>query len=181
MSEVERIERPPLTLYVERDRFGSALFFYLACILLPFAWTPGSAAVIGYPLWVLFAFCLINAFRLLFYQRVFSFDRDRDEVRVMERGLLRRIRRRVFSRDQMTVWILAEHDPPLRGSIMLGGSGGPEILFLRSTGKPDLLEWADRLAADLRCPLYLNVRSRVPGSESFTFERTPRAPQDPAA
>jgi hypothetical protein len=186
--EVERIERPPLTLYTERDVIGSALFFYIACILLPLAWVATSASMIGPVLWTVFAITLANAFRLLFQQRAFIIDRDREEVRILERKVLTRTRQQVLSLEQLTVWILSEGVPspvlenlPRRGSILLGGSGRPGILFLRTTGKPNLLEWADRLAADLGCPLYLNIRSQVPGTESFTFQRTPQPQRDPVA
>jgi hypothetical protein len=185
---VERIERPSLILYVERDRFGSALCLYIACLLLPLAWSAGSAAQIGPILWALFAGFLTGAFRLLFRQRELVIDRDRNEVRFMERGLFIGIRRRALPLDQVTVWIHSELEPsqprevlPRRGSIVLGGPGGPGILFLRSTGKPNLLDRADRLAADLGCPLYLNLRSRAPGSESLTFQRTQPTPADPIA
>jgi len=139
-------------------------------------------------LWTLFAVSLFGAFRLLFQQRALVVDRDRQEVRFLERGLFSGTRRRVLSPDQLAIWILSELEPsqapefpPRRGSIVLGGSGRPEIVLLRSTGKPNLVEWADRLAADLVCPLYLSVRSRVPGSESFTYQRTPQTRPDPIA
>jgi hypothetical protein len=185
---VERIERPSLILYVERDRFGSALCFYTACLFLPLAWSAGSAPQIGPLLWTLFAASMTGAFRLLFQQRAVVIDRDRNEVRFMERGLFSGTRRRVLPTDQLAVWILSEVDtpqapelPPRRGSIVLGGTGQTGILILRSTGKPNLLERAESLAADLSCPLYLNQRSRVPGSESVTFQRTPQTHPDPTA
>ena len=153
MRPVKRIERPPHVLYVERDRLGSLLCLWMACLLLPVAGSVWNQPILGILAVHVVLILGVAAFVLLFRERVIAVDRDQGELRVLERRVpwrtwryqiaLHRVRIRLQPRNAAAqVYELGVLLPD--GTLILVKRGGPLAALQRL---------AEQLAADAGRPL----------------------------
>ncbi|HEX7898854.1 MAG TPA: hypothetical protein VF950_13910 [Planctomycetota bacterium] len=152
---MKRIERPPLVLYVERDRLGSLLCLWMFCLLLPVIRAAWKAPLLNTLVCSLAVFAGLFAFVLLFRARVLAVDRDAGEVRILVRAVPWRTVRTRIPLERALVWMNERRESSgTRYEACVAESGGRPWLVRSSSSREDTARLARQLAADMGRPLW---------------------------
>jgi hypothetical protein len=153
MRAVKRVERPPVVLYVERDRLGSFLCLWMACLLLPVAGAVWSQPILGILAVHGVVILGVGAFVLLFRARVMAIDRDLGELRVLDRRVPWRTWRYQIALHRVRIRLQPRNAPAQGHELCVLLPDGATILVKRGGPLTALRRLAGQLAADAGRPL----------------------------
>lgn len=152
---MKRIERPPLVIYVERDRLGSLLFLWMSMLLAPVAWGAREAVILRDILWAALVLSTGAAFVLLFRARLLAIDRDAGEVRILARAVPWRTLRIRIPLERAFVWENERRQPSsVLHEVCIAKDGGRPWVVQSSHSREAMARLARQLAADLGRPLW---------------------------